>query len=133
MTFVLPSPATVVLDGSTPKLRFSCPDLTAPLLFNIEISCRFCFSTLSQCPCSHASCPWFSLSVFPAPLCCLLKHENGVCKTGRLTAPGSACRIKEGWLQVSSRSSLVINKVRYPMYSLMSLLLHFMLCSVKHA
>lgn len=54
VTFLLPSPNGVVLDGSSLKLRFSCPDLTAPLLLNTEAGCRFCFSTLPQSPRSHS-------------------------------------------------------------------------------
>lgn len=85
------------------------------------------------CHSPHAHMPLVHVfTVFPAAVCCLLNHGNCVCKTGRLTAPGSAWRIKEEKVAASSCSSCVLNKARYPTYSLMSFLFHFMLCSVEY-
>lgn len=58
MTFLLPSPAEVVLGGSTPTLGFACAGPAAPLLFNTEVGCRLCFSARSLSPCPRASHAW---------------------------------------------------------------------------
>jgi len=87
-TFLLPSPARVVLKGSTPELK----DLPALISQPLCCSVLRLAADFARLPCTHASLEHGLGSLLSM---CALQHRSGVCKTGRLTAPGSICRIRE--------------------------------------
>lgn len=117
MTFLLPSPARVVLKGSTPELGKPPALAPQPLCCSVlGLAAGFACRPHTHMPLVHS---------FGSPHSLCMGAVFWSTETVFVKQAGSLeGKRREGWPQVSSCSSPVTKKARSPMCSLMSWLLH---------